>query len=168
MAKINIGERVGKNGKLAVGCSASIFDEAQQNMLLIRRTDNHRWAVPGGYMEPGESLSEACQREVREETGLAVEIRKLIGVYTSPNLLLEYADGNKWQLVVLHFEAVSIEGEISVSDETAEIRYFSQSEAEQLEMSPLDRQRMIDGFSGKEQAIICDDFIFGAMANRAE
>jgi ADP-ribose pyrophosphatase YjhB (NUDIX family) len=163
MTKINVGERVGKNGRLAVGCSASIFDYAQQKMLLIRRADNQRWDVPGGYMEPGESLSEACQREVFEETGLTVEIQRLIGVYTSPNLLLEYADGNKWQLVVLHFEALLVGGELELSQETSEISYFSQTEAEQLEMGPLSRQRMLDGFTRQEQPVICDDFIFASI-----
>ena len=110
MVKINVGERVGKKGALAVGCSASIFDTTQNTMLFIRRADNDRWAVPGGYMEPGENLSEACKREVFEETGLLVEIQRLIGVYTSPHLLLEYQDGNKWQLVVLHFEAIAVDG----------------------------------------------------------
>ena len=115
MVKISVGHRVGKDGGLAVGCSASIFDTTQQKMLLIRRSDNDRWAVPGGYMEPGESLSEACNREVVEETGLTVKIQRLIGVYTSPNILLEYPDGNKWQLVVLHFEAITIDGELALS-----------------------------------------------------
>ena len=158
MVKVDIGRRAGKNGQLAVGCSASIFDRAQQKMLLIRRKDNHRWDVPGGYMEPGESLSEACIREVLEETGLSVAIQRLIGVYTSPNILLEYADGNKWQLVVLHFEALVMGGELTLGDETSEIKYFSQIEAEQLEMEPSSRKRMLDGFSRQERTFICDDF----------
>ena len=159
MVKINIGDRVGRNGALAVGCSATVFDTTQQEMLLIRRADNDRWAVPGGYMEPGESLTEACKREVFEETGLSVEIQRLIGVYTSPNLLLEYPDGNKWQLVVLHFEATMVDGELALSNETSEIRYFSRAEAENLQMGPLDRQRMVDGFSRKKHTVVCDDFV---------
>ncbi|MCD4753712.1 MAG: NUDIX domain-containing protein [Anaerolineaceae bacterium] len=166
MVKVNIGHQVGKDGSLAVGCSASIFDTTQQKVLLIRRADNDRWAVPGGYMEPGESLSEACKREVLEETGLTVKIQRLIGVYTSPNILLEYPDGNKWQLVVLHFEAIAIDGVLALSNETSEIGYFSQSEAENLQMSSLDQQRMMDGFSRKELTVICDDFAFGAIQSQ--
>ena len=159
MVKINIGERVGKDGSLAIGCSASVFDSKQQKVVLIRRTDNNLWAVPGGYMEPGESLTEACRREVLEETGLTIKVQRLIGVYTSPNLTLEYPDGNNLQIVVLHFEAMSVDGEFTLGNETSEIGYFSQSEAEELQMNTLDQKRMIDGFALNKKTIICDDFI---------
>jgi ADP-ribose pyrophosphatase YjhB (NUDIX family) len=51
-------------------------------MLLVRRSDNGRWAVPGGYMEPGGAFTEACAREVLEETGLHVRVGKLVGEET--------------------------------------------------------------------------------------
>jgi len=163
MVKINIGDRVGTQGKLAIGCSASVFDIEQEKMLLIRRTDNGLWAVPGGYMEPGESLTEACRREVLEETGLTIKVHRLIGIYTSPNLTLEYPDGNIWQIVVLHFEAIPVTGEFKLGDETAEIRYFSQSEANKIQMNSLDQKRMLDGFSRNKETIVCDDFVSGNM-----
>jgi hypothetical protein len=56
MVKIINGERVCKHARLGVGCSAAVLDSTGQKMLLIRRSDNGRWAVPGGYMEPGESF----------------------------------------------------------------------------------------------------------------
>lgn len=159
MATIIIGNRVGKDGKLGVGCSASIFDSEREKILLIRRADNGKWAVPGGYMEAGESFSEACKREVWEETGLEIHVKRLIGIYTSPNLLLEYPDGNKWQLVVLHFEAEAVRGELTLEDETTEFGYFSLNEANRLEMNSLDRKRVIDGFAKAHNVIINDDFV---------
>ncbi len=158
MATIVAGERVGKQGRLAVGCSATIFDETAQKMLLTRRSDNGQWCVPGGYMESGESLTEACVREVLEETGLQVEIRRLVSVYTTPHRLLTYPDGNRWQIVVLHFEAVPINGELRINDETIELKFFTQVEVECLSMSELDRRRVADGFAHREAAVICDDF----------
>lgn len=122
------GYRAGKQGRLGVGCSAAVFDHDHQRLLLIRRPDNGRWAVPGGYMEAGESLSEACAREVAEETGLHVSICRLISIYTNPHLLLEYPDGNRWQLVVLHFEAEPVGGDLAPSNESIEVRYFAQPE----------------------------------------
>jgi ADP-ribose pyrophosphatase YjhB (NUDIX family) len=58
MAKVIRGERVGRLGRLAVGCSAAIFDAGKHNILLVRRADDGRWTVPGGYMDPGESVTD--------------------------------------------------------------------------------------------------------------
>ena len=58
-------------------------------------------------MEPGESAEEACVREVEEEMGLHVEVTHLIGIYTTPHRIVAYADGNRYQLVALSFEARS-------------------------------------------------------------
>lgn len=159
MARIIVGERVGKEGRLGVGCSASVFDSERERVLLVRRIDNGKWAVPGGYLEAGESFSEACRREVWEETGLRVNINRLIGIYTSPNLLLEYPDGNKWQLVVLHFEAAFVGGELSPSEETAEFGFFTLAEINQLDINGLDKKRVIDGFAHSRSAIINDSFV---------
>ena len=158
MARVIAGDRVGKFGRLAVGCSATIFDATHEHVLLARRADNGRWCVPGGYMEPGESTTEACIREVWEETGLQVRVVRLIGVYTNPHLLLEYPDGNRWQLVVLHFEAAPIGGELGISDETTEMEYFSRAEVEHLDMSPLDRLRTTDAFAAHSTVVVRDAF----------
>ena len=155
MVKLIEGERVGKLGRLAVGCSASVFDPRKQKMLLVRRTDNGRWAVPGGYMEAGESVAEACAREVWEETGLHVRVKQLIAVYSTPHKLLEYPDVNRLQLVVLHFLAESFAGDLRVSDETAELKYFLPVEIDSLSMGELDRQRTVDGFAFQNVTIIC-------------
>lgn len=127
-------------------------------MLLTRRDDNGQWCVPGGYMEPGESVTEACAREVLEETGLQVEVKRLIGVYTTPHRLLTYPDGNRWQIVVLHFEATAIGGELRTSDETTDLRFFTPAEVKRLLMNELDQRRVADGFAQHGLAVICDDF----------
>jgi ADP-ribose pyrophosphatase YjhB (NUDIX family) len=158
MATIIAGERVGKQGRLAIGCSAAIFDAAGEKILLTRRGDNGQWCVPGGYMEPGESVTEACAREVMEETGLQVEVKRLIGVYTTPHRILTYPDGNRWQIVVLHFEATSIGGELRTSAETTQLRFFTPGEAKRLPMNELDQRRVADGFAQHATAVICDDF----------
>ena len=158
MIKVILGERVGRQGRLTVGCSAAVFDSGHQRLLLVRRSDNARWAVPGGYMEAGESLTEACAREVKEETGLEVRVTRLVAVYTNPHVLLEYPDGNRWQVVVLHFETEIINGDLVLSDETTELQYFSRAEILNLPMSSLDRQRVIDSFEMKQAAIVHDAF----------
>lgn len=158
MVKIIRGERAGKLGRLAVGCSAAVLDPTKQQVLLVRRADNGRWSVPGGYMEPGESITEACAREVLEETGLHVRVGQLVAVYSSPHTLLEYPDGNRYQLVVLHFAAEPIAGALSTSDETTDIGYFSRTDIKHMDMGDLDRQRIDDAFVAQAGAFVRDDF----------
>jgi ADP-ribose pyrophosphatase YjhB (NUDIX family) len=76
-------------------------------------------------MDAGESASEACAREVLDETGLVVSVGKLVGVYSSPDLFIEYADGNRVQGVTLGFEATEIEGVLALTSEPTEFGYFS-------------------------------------------
>ena len=118
MSTIRRGERIGEEGALRVGASALIFDEARDRILMTQRSDNSRWCLPGGGMDPGESASETCIREVMEETGLQVQVTRLIGVYTTPDMLIEYLDGNKVQPVSFSFEAEITGGELGLSDET--------------------------------------------------
>ena len=141
------GDHVGKEGRLSVGCAAAIFDEAQERLLLTRRTDNARWCLPGGRMESGESAAECCAREVFEETGLEVEVGRLIGIYTSPDWLVAYADGNRYQVVSFCFEAKVVGGVLRLSDETLEYRYFSWQEIEQLDVIENHRGRIADAFA---------------------
>jgi ADP-ribose pyrophosphatase YjhB (NUDIX family) len=158
MGKIIEGDRVGKEGKLGVGCSAAVFDEKKERILLIRRADNGQWDVPGGYMEPGENFVEACAREVFEETGLRVQVIRLISIYTDPHVLVAYPDGNRWQLVILHFEGLTQGGKLSTGEETAELRFFTPGEIPQLDMGALGRLRVLDAFIKMESTIIRNDF----------
>ena len=99
------GERIGKLAKLTPTCDAVIFDPTGQCVLLTRRSDNGRWCLPGGAMDPGESAAECCAREVLEETGLVVRVDRLVGVYSTPHRIVEYADGNQRQALTLIFGA---------------------------------------------------------------
>ena len=149
MAKIIEGERVGILGKLALGCSATIFDPTRQRVLLTRRTDNGRWCLPGGRMESGESMIETCIRETLEETGLQVRIVRLLGVYSSPHRLVEYPDGNRYHIVALNFEAEPIGGTLALSDETTDYGYFSWDEIAHLDVMETHVERLTDVFSGQ-------------------
>src|SRR3954466_7338418 len=64
-------------------------------LLLIRRTDNENWAMPGGAMDIGETIAEAGVRETREETGIDCEIVRLVGVYTNPGHVMEYTSNGE-------------------------------------------------------------------------
>jgi ADP-ribose pyrophosphatase YjhB (NUDIX family) len=158
MVRIIRESRVCQRGRLAVGCSAAVLDATGTRILLVRRADNGRWAVPGGYMEPGETFKEACAREVLEETGLRVRPGRLVAVYTSPHVLLEYPDGNCVQLVVFHFAASPVGGVLSAGQETTAVQYFSREEITLLDVSDLDRQRVDDAFATQPITFVREDY----------
>ncbi|WP_110513672.1 NUDIX domain-containing protein [Herpetosiphon llansteffanensis] len=128
MAQYLYGDRIAAQGRLMLGCSATLFDATRSKLLLTRRTDNGRWCLPGGAFEPGESVSEACVREVFEETGLIVEVVRLLGVYSNPHRMIRHADGNQYHIVSLNFEVALVGGELGLSNETTEVGYFSEAE----------------------------------------
>ena len=128
MSKIVYGKRIGKTAELVVACDGVIFDSTKTKMLLTQRADNGQWCLPGGRMESGESASECCVREVLEETGLVVTVERLVGVYSTPNHITEYIDGNRKQGVDIIFETQIINGDVQISEETTDVGYFSKEE----------------------------------------
>ena len=103
---------------------AIVFDN-QGRLLLHQRTDNNRWALPGGAVEIGETADQAVVREVREETGYAVEVVRLVGVYSDPrHTTIRYPDGNVNSYVALAFECRVIGGSPTLNDEASAIDWF--------------------------------------------
>lgn len=153
MAEILYGPRLGKEGQLRVGCSATIFDEKREKVLLTQRMDNGRWCLPGGHMESGESAAETCEREVLEETGLKVRAVRLLGVYSNPDQLVIYKDGNKAFFVVLNFEAQVLEGTLGLSDETTAFGWFSLAEMETMLIHANHKLRVEDALRGGDAAM---------------
>jgi 8-oxo-dGTP pyrophosphatase MutT (NUDIX family) len=153
MTQVLYGPRLGREGKIRIGCSAAVFD-GQGRILLTKRVDNGQWCLPGGAMDPGESAAEACEREVLEETGLSVRVKRLVGVYSHPDQLVVYPDGNKIQVVALHFEAEVIGGEPGLSNETSDFGYFSLEDMEGMEMLGRHKERILDSLANQKEAFI--------------
>ena len=154
MTQILFGDRLSKQGKIRLGSSAVIFDESGSKVLLTRRTDNGLWCLPGGAMESGESVAEGCEREVFEETGLGVCVTRLVGVYSDPDQLIIYPDGNKVQIVALSFEAEIVSGELGLSNETTRAGFFSLIEMETMTMLGNHKKRVEDALLNLPQAFI--------------
>jgi len=120
-----------------------IVVNAQGEILMIRRTDNDNWAVPGGGMDLGESIIDAAVRETREETGIACEITGLVGIYTNPRHVILYtSNGEVRQEFSIVFTARPVAGELRPSSETSEPQWVSPAAVPSLQMHPSMRQRI--------------------------
>ncbi len=101
---------------------------ANEEILLIQRADNAHWGLPGGHVEPGESVAQAAAREVLEETGCEIEVGRLIGVYSDPERqTVESSSGERSQFVNLCFEARVIGeiGPVTTPEETLNAGFFA-------------------------------------------
>lgn len=152
--EVRYGNRLGREGKVRLGCSAAIFDGTHQKVLLTRRADNGLWCLPGGALEAGESAAEACEREVLEETGLSVRVTRLIGVYSDPDQLVVYPDGYKAFIVGLCFEAEIIGGRLGLSSETTEFGYYALKQIEGMKLLGHHKERIEDALAGQASAFI--------------
>jgi ADP-ribose pyrophosphatase YjhB (NUDIX family) len=117
--------------------------DGEGRLLLMRRTDNENWALPGGAMDPGETIAEAGVRETKEETGIDCEITDLVGVYTNPRHVILYtSDGEVRQECSLVFAARAVGGEPMASSESSEVRWVHPRELDQYTMHPSMAQRV--------------------------
>lgn len=120
---------------------AIVQDEAGR-VLLIHKTDNNLWALPGGGHEIGESIVDTVVREVKEETGYDVEVEALTGTYTNPRHVMAYDDGEVRQQFSLAFRAKLVGGEARTSSESREVVWWEPARLGELDMHPSMRQRI--------------------------
>ena len=129
---------------IVVAVTAFVRDEVGR-LLLIRRTDNDLYAIPGGALELGETLTQTVQREVMEETGIAVTVTGLIGVYSDPEHVIEFTDGEVRQEFSICFRANPTGGEPRTSDESKEVLWVAPADLDALNIHPSIRLRIRHG-----------------------
>jgi mutator protein MutT len=136
------------NKLLRTAACAIVFD-GQGRVLLHRRTDNGRWALPGGAIEIGETAEQAVVREVEEETGYKVSVVRLIGIYSDPlHTTITYPDGNVNAYVAIAFECRVVGGSPATSDETSAVDWFKR-DALPPAFHPGHLPRLADALSGQ-------------------
>ncbi len=103
-----------------VGCDAAIFNNSGE-ILLMERADGSGWCLPCGWVEPNEKPSEAVIREVREETGLEVEVVHFVGVFTR---MPSIRNGPHTMIATVHLCRI-VGGELKLSHEGLALGYWS-------------------------------------------
>jgi ADP-ribose pyrophosphatase YjhB (NUDIX family) len=127
-----------------IPAASAIVTSDENRILLIRRRDNDLWSIPGGTMEIGESISQTVVREVEEETGLEVEPLYIVGIYSNPRHVVEYSNGEVRQQFSICFACKVLGGAIKTSDESTEVRFFTQNEMGKPPMTSSIRRRIDD------------------------
>ena len=137
--------------ELRLSVSAVVWRSAERRaLLLMQRSDNAHWGLPGGYVEPGESVHAAAAREVYEETGVRIEIARLVGIYSDPaTMVIEYPGGRRVHVVNLCFEARPVgAGAPTTPDEALATGYFDLGALPEP-LVPIHRVRIEDAAAGE-------------------
>ena len=138
---------------LVPGGSAIVVDD-RGKIVLQRRSDNNRWALPGGTMDIGETIGEAVMREVREETGLEIELIGIVGIYSDPGHVFAYDDGEIRQQFNVCFAGRVIGGHLQTSSESREVGFFSLNDAKDLDIHESIRLRIRHFSENRPQPVI--------------
>ena len=106
-------------------------------ILLEKRRDSDTWGLVGGGVKKYETELQAIIREVYEELGLRVPKEKFrkLAVYGEPGRIAAYQDGSIWRMVIVVFGLeIDREPEITISEESRDIRFFTKEEAKQIDI----------------------------------
>lgn len=140
-----------KANSLVPSVNALVVND-QGQLLLIRRTDNGNWSLPGGAVDAGETLRQAAVRETREETGIECKVTGISGIYTNPSHVIEYtSDGEVRQEFSIVLTAEPIAGEPTPSSESSQVTWVDPSSLDDYPMHPSMRYRIDYHLSGKTQ-----------------
>jgi 8-oxo-dGTP pyrophosphatase MutT (NUDIX family) len=127
--------KLGRQKTLIVYGTVILRDE-RRRVLLQRRVDNGLWGLPGGILEPGESILDCARRELHEETGLAVGELRLTGVYSDPQYDVVYPNGDEVQQYTVCFEGRIAGGRFHLDlEETSDLAFTDFAQIPQAEIA---------------------------------
>ena len=130
-----------------------VNDEGE--ILLIRRTDNDNWAVPGGAVDLGESVAQAAVRETLEESGIKCAITGIVGIYSDPKHVILYtSNGEVRQEFSIVLTARPLSGQPTPSSESSEVRWVPEAELPGYTMDRSMRIRINDFLSRSDSPVI--------------
>ena len=123
--------------QLEVPTASTIVFDPNGRVLLVRHADGDVWTTPGGMIEPEETPANAAVRETWEETGLVVELTRIVGVFGGEPCTSTYSNGDRIAWVSTVFEARVTGGTLRPDrEETLEVRYVTLDEMRKLSRRP--------------------------------
>lgn len=124
---LQLRQYIGHRPILMVGAAVLVLDQ-QDRLLMMKRSDNGCWGLPGGATEPGEVVEEAARRETLEETNLEIGKMSLFGVFSGPELYYKYPNGDEAYNVSIIYLSRDWRGEVRLNNEHTEWRCFASNE----------------------------------------
>ena len=116
----------------------------KKELLMLHRKDNKKWTMPGGTLEFGESMVDCALREVKEECGLIVEIKDIIGTYTDPNIRVAYSDGEVRQEFTIVYYGETRGLEVKLDEESSNFVWMPLDEVMRLPLADSQKRRIKD------------------------
>lgn len=139
-----------KATNIVVAVTAFVQDD-QGRLLMIRRTDNNLYSIPGGAQDVGETIGHTVVREIEEETGFDVEPTDVIGIYSDPAHVISYTDGEVRQEFSICFRARLVGGELRTSSESSEVHWVQRADLSSLNIHSSIRLRIEHGFENRSK-----------------
>ena len=136
------------------GVAGVVLNE-QQQVLLVKRTDNKQWGLPSGHVEKGETVTQAICRELYEETGLMVAVEKLIGVYSDPaTQVFCYPSGQVTHFITLSFLCRIRGGTLKPDRQEVSAAGFFHKEHLPADLMTMHPCWLEDAWAGRDAAVI--------------
>jgi ADP-ribose pyrophosphatase YjhB (NUDIX family) len=143
-----------KANSLVPSVNVVVVNDAGE-LLMIRRTDNGNWALPGGAIDLGESVAQAAVRETLEESGIECSVTGIIGIYSDPRHVILYtSNGEVRQEFSIVLTARALSGQPTAGSESSEVRWVPTSQIPRYAMARSMRSRINDYLASGKPPVV--------------